>query len=197
MKKILTKAAAALLSAGAAVSFAMPASMSASADWKKVGYIGDLNEDGKFNVGDLVILTRFVLGSSGIPESGVYDMDGAYYLTGVRSQITSLTNDDIKSGVKHLQLADIDQDGVIDTYDLVALRKIVIEPDEKAELVYRWYEPEIEKPDYICDHSHNIVIGDIAVIFVFNVLIPIDRPVKYFFIVQYPTETADNSVPES
>ena len=149
MEKILKRAAAALLSAGAAVSLAVPASMSASADWKKIGYIGDLNGDSKFNVGDLVILTRFVLGSSGIPESGVYDMDGAYYLTGVRSQITSLTNDDIRSGVKYLQLADIDKDGVIDTYDLVALRKIVIEPDENAELVYRWYEPEIEKPDYI------------------------------------------------
>jgi M6 family metalloprotease-like protein len=149
MKKIFRRAAAALLSAGAALSFALPAPLSASADWKKIGYIGDLNSDGKFNVGDLVILTRFVLGSDGIPESGVYDMDGAYYLTGVRDEITSLTSDDIKSGIKYLQLADIDQDGVIDTYDLVLLRKVVIEPDANAELVYRWYTEEVVPPNYI------------------------------------------------
>ena len=52
-------------------------------------------------------------------------------------------------------------------------------------------------PDDIRDHSHNIVIGSIAVIFVFDILISADRSVEYLFIVQNPPEPADDSVPES
>ena len=147
MRALIKKTAAVLLAAGAAVSGVLPSTLSASAEWKRVSYVGDLNRDDKFTVADLVILTRYVLGADSLPDTGVYDMDGAYYLTGVRSEITSLGQEAIRSGVKYFQLADIDQDGVIDTFDLVAMRKIVIDP-ENAELIYRWYPTE-EDPRYI------------------------------------------------
>ncbi|WP_074741145.1 hypothetical protein [Ruminococcus sp. YRD2003] len=147
MRALIKKTAAVLLAAGAAVSGVLSSTLSASADWKRVSYVGDLNSDDKFTVADLVILTRYVLGADSLPDTGVYDMDGAYYLTGVRSEITSLGQEAIRSGVKYFQLADIDQDGVIDTFDLVAMRKIVIDP-ENAELIYRWYPTE-EDPRYI------------------------------------------------
>lgn len=147
MRALIKKTAAVLLAAGAAASSVLPSTLSASAEWKRVSYVGDLNSDDKFTVADLVILTRYVLGAYSLPDTGVYDMDGAYYLTGVRSEISSLGQEAIRSGVKYFQLADIDQDGVIDTFDLVAMRKIVIDP-ENAELIYRWYPTE-EDPRYI------------------------------------------------
>ena len=147
MRALIKRAAAFLLAAGAAASYVLPSGLSASAEWKRVSYVGDLNSDDKFTVADLVILSKYVLGDAPLPETGIYDMDGAYYLTGVRSEISSLGQDAIRSGVKYFQLADVDQDGVIDTFDLIALRKIVIEP-ENAELIYRWYSKE-DRPDYI------------------------------------------------
>lgn len=148
MKRLLLKTAAAAVTIGAVASYTLPSSLSASAEWKRVTYIGDLNDDSKFNVADLVILTKYVLGSSGLPDTGVYDMDNAYYLTGKREEITSLGQDAIKSGVKYFQLADMNQDGVIDTFDLVAMRQLVINNDT-AQLVYRWYANEVIPPDYI------------------------------------------------
>ena len=148
MKRLIKRAAAALLAAGAAASFMLPASLSASAKWQRVGYVGDLNSDDKFSVADLVILTKYVLGAEGMPETGIYDMQGAYYLTGVRDEISSLGQDAIKNGVKQFQLADMDEDGVIDTFDLAALRKVVVDPNN-AKLLYRWYADEVEPPDYI------------------------------------------------
>lgn len=141
MNRFFVKAASAVLTAGVAAVNVLPSSFSASASWAKIGYIGDLNSDSTFTVADLVLLTKYVLGSSGLPESGVYDMNEAYFLIGKRDEIADLGQDDIQSGVKYLQLADIDQDGVIDTFDLTALRRIVVDPDS-SKLVYRWYEEE-------------------------------------------------------
>ncbi|MDO4863438.1 MAG: dockerin type I domain-containing protein [Ruminococcus sp.] len=150
MKRLLLKAAAAAVTAGTVASFAAPA-LSASAEWQKEGYIGDLNNDGTFTVADLVILTKYVLGAEGLPETGVYNMEGAYFLIGTRDEIPNLGQDDIQSGADYIQLADIDRDGVVDTFDLIALRKTVIYPDS-AKLLYRWYEEQqsdfIDAPIY-------------------------------------------------
>lgn len=148
MKHLFRKITAAALTAGTITTCFLPSSFSASAEWKRVTYIGDLNNDSKFNVADLVILSKYVLGSSDLPESVVYDMDEAYYLTGRKDEIESLGQEDIKSGVKYFQLADMNQDGVVDTFDLIALRQLVIEPSN-VQLVYRWYEEESQQHDFI------------------------------------------------
>ncbi|MBR6069636.1 MAG: hypothetical protein IKP78_03455 [Ruminococcus sp.] len=150
MKRFLLKVAAAAAAVSSVVSYALPASLSASAEWQMTGYVGDLNSDERFTVADLVILTKYVLGASGLPETGVYNIEGAYFLIGSRDEIPNLGQEAIQSGADYIQLADIDRDGVIDTFDLVAMRQLVIEPDN-AKLVYRWYEAQssfIEAPIY-------------------------------------------------
>lgn len=155
MFKHLKKLAAAAIAAGITATSAVTVSLSASADWEKTGYIGDLNGDSQFGVADLVVLSRYVLGGYKMPGTAVYDMDEAYYLTGTVSEIPYLTSEDIRSGVKYLQLADIDQDGVIDSFDLTALRQIVVSP-ENAKLIYRWYEDETPSDDYIDAHIYDL-----------------------------------------
>lgn len=150
MKRLFLKAAAAAAAVGSVFSYAIPASLSAGAEWQMTGYVGDLNNDGQFTVGDLVILTKYVLGASALPDTGVYNIEGAYFLIGTREEIPNLGQDAIQSGADYIQLADIDRDGVIDTFDLIAMRQLVTEPDN-AKLVYRWYEKEssfIEAPIY-------------------------------------------------
>ena len=62
--------------------------------------VGDLNEDGEISVGDLVIMTRFMLGN--LPDD-----DGRYY------------NDE-------LGYSDLNFDLSTDIFDLIELRKAVI-----------------------------------------------------------------------
>ena len=138
------KAFAAVLAAGLAVSSVLPASLTASAKWQRIFYLGDLNGDDIFSVADLVILSKYLLGADSMPETGVYNIKGNYYLSGRRDEIASLTNDDIRIGSEYLQKADIDENGVVDTFDLVALRKVLLNGDDKK-LVYEW-TPDIVEP---------------------------------------------------
>lgn len=71
--------------------------------------VGDLNEDGEISVGDLVIMTRLMLGN--LPDD-----DGRYY------------NDE-------LGYSDLNFDLSTDIFDLIELRKLVLSPEKAFKVV--------------------------------------------------------------
>lgn len=137
MKKKIIKAA--VVSFAAALSLSMGAAMSAYADWEQVASIGDINDDGSVSVADIVALSQHLLGQSRLSDASVYDMDYASYFISDGAALDQTATHEIKSGTKYLQKADINQDGVIDAFDLSGLRKLIVS-EFPHKLVFRWYE---------------------------------------------------------
>lgn len=111
LKRIATAAAAV-----AGVS-AVLISASTFADWKQIGFMGDVNGDRLISIADAVLMTKHLLGSE------ILSKDSGYKVTGKRININ---NGESFIADKILETADINQDGRIDVYDLVMLRKIII-----------------------------------------------------------------------
>ena len=130
----------AIASAAASLVLALAAvPLGVSAAWKQQDIIGDLNSDGNINVADLVLLSKYLHGTEKLNDKSIFKMaDGRDYtvrLDGNR-EIRPLV------GAKSIQKADMDQNGAIDVFDLVSLRKTVISERECGQILL-WEE---EKP---------------------------------------------------
>lgn len=106
-------------------------SASAFADWKQIGFLGDLNGDRNINVADAVIMTKHLLNDEPLTSANGYDVKGKYI---------GINGGDAFLADKILQTADINQDGRIDVYDMVMLRKQIILQSGYA--VWEWIEEE-------------------------------------------------------
>lgn len=124
-KKSFRRKATALISA---VSLSVCAvSMPVFAGWEQIGVMGDLNNDAQVNVADLLLFSKYILGKAPLTEENSYNVSGKYY---------SINGSEADNSLEYLQTADINQDGRIDIFDLIMMRKYVI--TKFADPVYIW-----------------------------------------------------------
>lgn len=102
-------------------------SASAFADWKQIGFLGDLNNDRKITVADAVIMTKHLLGESTLTSANGYD---------VKEKYIGINGGDGFLAKKFLETADLNQDGRIDIYDMIILRQHIISQSGFA--VWEW-----------------------------------------------------------
>lgn len=133
LKKFLFKAVAAIASS-AVVTFSA-AMASAYADWYSYGCLGDLNNDKQFTIADIVILTKHLLRDEALTSENGYDLRGQY--VGING------SDGFLSG-KILVTADMNQDDTVDVFDLVQMRKDIVDGNEK--IIWQWIEDATEPP---------------------------------------------------
>lgn len=124
-KKSFRRKTAALLSAASLSACAV--SMPALAGWEQIGVMGDLNNDAQVNVADLLLFSKYILGKTSLTEENFYNVSGKYY---------SINGSEADNSVEYLRTADINQDGRIDIFDMIMLRKYVI--TKFADPVYVW-----------------------------------------------------------
>ncbi|WP_295090980.1 dockerin type I domain-containing protein [Ruminococcus sp.] len=114
-----------LCSATLAISSAIP--LSAFADWEHIGFMGDLNNDKELNMADLVIMKRHLLGIEPINDSNSYHVNNSFI--GIHGA------DGFQAG-EYFVTADINQDGAIDVFDYIHLRKDIV--NNSALWVWQW-----------------------------------------------------------
>ena len=126
MKKCV-KRLAALLSA--AVIPLSAAAMPAEAKWHERGFLGDLNNDSMVNTADLVLMTKFMLGRSPLTAENLYASNDKYMLvSGEENYFIP------ESG--YLDTADMNRDGKVDVYDLISLKRAIV--NREAPQVWEW-----------------------------------------------------------
>ena len=101
--------------------------MPALADWEQIGFMGDINNDSQVNVADLLLLSKYILGKSSLSNENSYNVSGKYY---------SINGSEADNSLEYLQTADINQDGRVDIFDLIMMRKYVI--TKSGDPVYIW-----------------------------------------------------------
>lgn len=104
-------------------------SISAYADWKQLGYMGDLNGDGKITIADAVIMSKHILADTPLTSANGYDVEGKYI---------NINNNGSFIAEKFLETADINQDGRVDIFDMVILRSQIT--SKSGYPVYEWEE---------------------------------------------------------
>lgn len=132
MKRLFTVkaagvAAAAILSAVSAVS------VSAHAEWKQAGYMGDLNRDKLLTVADLVLMSRHLLCQEQLTHENDYPTAGKFI--GINGE------DGFQPG-DYLRTADINQDGMVNAFDMVLLRRDVSQ--KTGFIVWEWEEETVQ-----------------------------------------------------
>ena len=136
MKKTILAMLTAALAAGA--SAIAVSSLDAGADWKQIGYMGDLNHDSQVNSADLVLMARHLNGTQPLTIANTY------YILG---SPLSINGGEAIENVNFLQTADIDRDGVIDAFDMVLLRQRVL--SGQSETVHIWEYPAPAESPFI------------------------------------------------
>lgn len=97
------------------------------AGWQQIGCMGDLNNDTKVNIADLLLLSRHILNKLSLTSDNSYHIDYSYY---------SVNGSDPDNSLEYLHTADINQDGKVDIFDLILMRKYVI--NQWGDPVYKW-----------------------------------------------------------
>ncbi len=99
------------------------------ADWQQIGCMGDLNQDSQVNIADLLILSKHILNQLSLTSENSYYIGYNYY---------SVNGSDADDSLEYLQTADINQDGKVDIFDLIMMRKYVL--NRQGDPVYKWVE---------------------------------------------------------
>lgn len=128
MKMKLFKKKFIALSAAVSVSVCA-ATLPVLADWQQIGCMGDLNQDSQVNIADLIILSRHILNKISLTYENSYYIGYDYY---------SVNGSDADNSIEFLHTADINQDGKVDVFDLIMMRKYVLTHHEEP--VYKWFE---------------------------------------------------------
>lgn len=123
LKKSVSITAAAGISAMSVVTVAQ-------ADLYQTGVLGDLNNDGKSNVADLVIMTQHLNSQKKLTDENMYRVDYSYIGT----------KGEALQGERFFSTADMNTDGKIDIYDLIMLKEYV--SNLFSESVREWFEDE-------------------------------------------------------
>ena len=114
---IFASAAASLL----ITAFSVP--VTAGASWTQTGIMGDLNSDGMVNVADLVVLSKHLHGTEVLGDTAVFALtEGTRYTI----RLDGKTDTPLRAGETKIQKADMDQNGLVEVFDFVYLRKTVI-----------------------------------------------------------------------
>lgn len=135
MHRAVVTAASVLIAASAAIS------ADASAEWRVDGIMGDLNYDMKVNIADLVLLSKHVMHIQYLTKSSMLYIEDAYYTVGnmYGEDFTELPVYNAKENI--IQLADMNQDGLVNSADLSLMRKSILSITN-LNAVYRWYDDE-------------------------------------------------------
>ena len=96
-----------------------------AADWVHIGYMGDVNCDGQLNTSDLVILSRHLHGIQPLTDENSYYVN--YNYVGIHGAPGFAAE-------KYFAVADMDQNGEIDVFDLIKLRSSIL----KNEWLWVW-----------------------------------------------------------
>ncbi len=132
MKKSLAAKAAGFFAA-AIIAAASAVSMSASAGWEQIGFMGDLNRDKQLTVADLLLLSKHLLCQQQLTHDNDYQTNGSFI--GINGE------DGFKSG-DFLRTADINQDGVVNSFDMILMRKHLSE--KSGFIVWQWEDDPIQ-----------------------------------------------------
>ena len=123
------KKAIAVISAVSAVSIPVSA-VSASADWYSIGLMGDVNNDSKVNIADLVAFSRNLLGIEPFTaEKNCYYTNCSYI---------SIDGGDYFQSDEYFLTSDINQDGRVNVFDFLMLRKMIVA--SKFQTVWQWFD---------------------------------------------------------
>ena len=109
--------------------------LSVFAEWEHIGFMGDLNNDKELNVADLVVMKRHLLGIEPITDSNSYHVHNSFI--GIHGA------DGFQAG-EYFVTADINQDGAVDIFDYIQLRKDIV--NNSALWVWQW-QNESAVPD--------------------------------------------------
>lgn len=104
-------------------------SFDTSAGWEHIGYLGDLNGDKIVDAEDLKMLNQHILGEKPLTSENGYFVDSGFI--GIDGA------DGFQAG-EYLVTADINQDGVVDCFDLTLLRKNILTND--GPWVWQWFD---------------------------------------------------------
>lgn len=98
-----------------------------TASWEQIGCMGDLNNDTVVTIADLLLLSKHMLNQISLTSENSYHVDGKYY---------SINGSEADNSLEYLQTADINQDGRVDIFDLIMMRRYVI--NQWGDPVYMW-----------------------------------------------------------
>ncbi|MDE5770963.1 MAG: hypothetical protein K2I06_04930 [Ruminococcus sp.] len=101
------------------------------AGWQQIGCMGDLNNDSEVNIADLLLLSKHILNKLSLTSDNSYYINHSYY---------SIDGSDPDDSLEYLHTADINQDGKIDVFDLIMMRKYVI--NKSGDPVYKWSDDD-------------------------------------------------------
>lgn len=125
----------------AALTATMSGAFFASADWEHIGYMGDLNRDRELSVADIVIMSKHLHGTEPLNNKN------SYY---VKHSFIGINGADGFEAGEYFVTADINQDGQIDVFDMIELRKSLI--NKSGLYVWQWKSeqniPETPLEDY-------------------------------------------------
>ncbi|MDE5862582.1 MAG: hypothetical protein K2H28_10380 [Ruminococcus sp.] len=102
-------------------------SMPASAEWVHIGYMGDLNNDFHVSIADLLLMSKYILAKVQLTSENAYNVKDHFY---------SINGSEADNSLEYLQTSDINQDGRTDIFDLLLMRKYII--NQWSDPVYIW-----------------------------------------------------------
>ncbi len=106
------------------------AALPAKAEWHERGYLGDLNNDRMVNISDLVLMTKFLLGRTSLTTENIYASEKYMFITGEENYFIP------ESG--YLDTADINRDGKVNVYDLILLKRAIVNRESPQVLEWDW-----------------------------------------------------------
>lgn len=143
MRVFLKKALSLLCSA--ALTVTASGAFSASADWEHIGYMGDLNRDKDVTLADLVIMSRHLHGVEPLSNANSYHVKKSFI--GIHGA------DGFQAG-EYFVTADINQDGQVDVFDMIQLRKNIISQDNPW--IWQWESEQNLPGDPLEDYGEFI-----------------------------------------
>lgn len=129
--------------------------MTAGAEWVADRALGDVNNDQAITIADLAAVSQHLLGEQALDaDTAIAEYDENTYVVIGYDEIVNPDGQNAEPAASlayqstRIDTADLDQNGRIDVFDLVTLRKMVINEDYRVN-IFRWNEPVIVPPDEV------------------------------------------------